>query len=52
MRQNENTWFYIGGQGLDRTDDFEKFCEAGLDRIQVFRIRTGLGLKISQSAHP
>ena len=23
MRQNKNTWFYIGGSGLDRTDDFQ-----------------------------
>jgi len=31
--------------GLDRTDDFQKFCGAGLDQIQFYRIRTGLGLK-------
>ena len=45
MRQNKNTWFYIGGSGLDRTDDFQKFCGSGLDRIQFHRIKTGLGLK-------
>jgi len=26
-------------------DDFQKFCRSGLDRIQFYRIRTGLGLK-------
>jgi len=31
--------------GLDRTDNFQKFCGSGLDRIQFHRIRTGLGLK-------
>ena len=30
---------------LDRTDDFKKFCRSGLDWIQFYRIRTGLGLK-------
>jgi len=35
---------YMGGSGLDRSDDFQKFCGSGLDRIQVFRIRIGLGL--------
>jgi len=45
MRQNKNTWFYMGGSGLDRTDDFKKFCRPGLDRIQFLRIRIGLGLK-------
>ena len=45
MRQNENTWFYIGGSGLDRTDEFQKFCGSGLVWIQFYRIRTGLGLK-------
>jgi len=46
-RQNSisNTWFYIGGSGLDRTDDFQKFCGSGLDRIQFHRTRTGLRLK-------
>ena len=46
MRQN--TWFYIGGSGLDRTDDFQKFGGSGLDRIQFFadqEIRIGLRLK-------
>jgi len=46
MRQNKNTWFYMRGSGLDRTDDFQIFCRSGLDRIQFFRIRIGLGLKI------
>ena len=45
MRQNKNAWFYIGGSGLDRTDDFQKFCGLGLDWIQFYRISTGLGLK-------
>jgi len=30
---------------MDRTDDFLKFCRSGLDRIQFYRIKTGLGLK-------
>ena len=45
MRQNKSTWFYTGGSGLDRTDDFQKYCGSGLDRIQSFWIRIGLGLK-------
>jgi len=44
MKQNNNTWFYMGGSGLDRTDDYKKFSRSGLDRIQFFRIRIGLGL--------
>jgi len=43
MRQN--TGFYIGGSGLHQTDDFQKFCGSGLDRIQFLRIRIRLGLK-------
>jgi len=35
----------MGGSGLDRTDDFQKFCGSGLDRIQFHRIKTGLGMK-------
>jgi len=35
----------MGGSGLDRTDDFQKFCGSGLDRIQLLQIRIGLGLK-------
>jgi len=31
--------------GLDRTDDFQKFCRSRLDQIQFYWIRTGLGLK-------
>jgi len=34
-----------GRTGLDRTDDFKKFCGSGLDRIQIFWIKIGLGLK-------
>jgi len=49
MRQNKNTRFSNGGSGLDRTDDFQKFWRSGLDRIQFFRIRTGLELKIFHS---
>jgi len=45
MNQQKTEWFYIGGSGLDRTDDFQKFCESVLDRLQFYRIRTGLGLK-------
>ena len=36
---------YIGGSGLDRTGDFQKFCRSRLDRIQFYRIKIGLGLK-------
>jgi len=36
---------YIGGSGLDRTDDFPKFCGSGIDQIQFYRIRIELGLK-------
>jgi len=35
----------MGGSGLDRTDDPQKFCGSGLHRIQFLRIRIGLGLK-------
>jgi len=45
MRQNKNSLCYMGGSGLDWTDDFLKFCRSGLDRIQFCWIRTGLGLK-------
>jgi len=45
MRHNKNTRLYMGASGLDRTDDFERFCGSGLDRIQFYRISTGLGLK-------
>jgi len=34
MRQNKNTWVFIGGWGLDRTDEFQKCCGSGLDRMQ------------------
>ena len=51
MRQNKNTWFYIGGSGLDRTDDFQKFCRQ--DWIGFNFIGSGLdsNSKISQHAH-
>jgi len=26
----------MGGSGLDRTDDFQKFCGSGLDQIQFY----------------
>ena len=45
MMQNKNTWFYIGGSGLDQTGDFPKFCGSALDWIQFYQIRIGLGLK-------
>ena len=35
----------MGGSGLDRTDNSQKFFASGLDRIQFLRIRIGLGLK-------
>jgi len=34
----------MGGSGLDRIDDFQKFYETRLYRIQFLRIRIGLGL--------
>jgi len=40
-----NTWFYMAGSRLDRTDDFQKFWGSGLDSIQLLGIRIGLGLK-------
>jgi len=42
---DKKIWISMGGSGLDRTDDFQKFCGSGLDRIQLLRIRIGLGLK-------
>jgi len=35
----------MDGSGLDRTDDFQKFCGSGLNWIQFDRTRTGLGPK-------
>jgi len=35
----------MDGSGLDRNDDFKKNCGSGLDRIQFYRIRSGLRLK-------
>jgi len=26
MKQNKNLLVYMGGSGLDRTDDFQNFC--------------------------
>ena len=51
MRQNQNTWFYIGGSGLDGTSDFQNFC--GQDWVGFNFIGSGLDSdrKISQSAH-
>jgi len=34
----------MGGSGLDWIDGFQKFCGSGLDRIQLLRIRIGVGL--------
>jgi len=45
MKQNKNSLIFMGGSGLDRTDDLQKFCRSGLDRIQFYWNRTGLGLK-------
>jgi len=41
MRQNK----YMVLQGQIRTDDFQKFCESGLYRIQLLGIMIGLELK-------
>ena len=40
MLQNKNTPFYMGGSGLHRTDDFERF--AGQDWIGFNFIGSGL----------
>jgi len=45
MRQNKNSLFYMGGTELDWTDDFQNICRSGVERIQFYLIRTGLGLK-------
>ena len=45
LTHEANTWFCMGGSGLDRTGDFQKMCGSGLDRIQFLQIRTALGLK-------
>jgi len=37
MGQNKDLLFYMGGSGLDRTDDFQKFCGSVLDRIQFYQ---------------
>jgi len=51
MRQKINTWFYMGGSGLHRNDDFQKF--ANQNWIGLNFIGSGLDSdwKISQSAH-
>jgi len=41
----------MGKSELDRTDDFQKFCGSGLDRIQFFRIRIGHRLNNFTAAH-
>jgi len=41
----------MGRLGLDRTDDFQKFCGSGLDQIQILRIKIGLGLKTFTVRH-
>ena len=41
----KHTWFYMGGSGLDRTNDFQRFWGSGLDWTQFLQIRIGLGLK-------
>jgi len=38
----------MGGSGLDQldqTDNFQKICASRLDRIHLYRIKTGLELK-------
>jgi len=37
--------------GLDRTDDFQKFCGSGLNRIQLCGSGLDSDWTISQSAH-
>jgi len=51
MKQNKNLLFYMGGSGLDRTDNFQNFCSK--DWIGFNFIGSGLDSdgKISQSAH-
>jgi len=51
MKQNKNLLFYMGGSGLDRTDNFQNFCSQ--DWIGFNFIGSGLDSdwKISQSAH-
>jgi len=31
-----NTWFYMGGSGVDWTDDCQKFLGSGLDGVPFF----------------
>ena len=40
LRQNKDTRFYIGGSGLDRTDNFKNFADQ--DWIGFNFIRSGL----------
>ena len=50
-RQNKNTRFYIGGSGLDRTGDFQKFCHQDCIRFNFIGSELESDGKISQSAH-
>jgi len=45
MRQNKKN-VVLHGKVRTGLDDFENFCGSGLDRIQFFRIRIGLGLEM------
>jgi len=51
MRQNNNRWFYMGGSGLDRTDDFRKFSRSVLVGYNFFRWGLDSDWKIPQSTH-
>jgi len=51
MKQNQSTWFYIGGAGLDRTDDLQKFVDQNLIGFNFIGSGLDSDWKISQSAH-
>jgi len=51
MSQNKSAWFYTGGSGLDRTDDFQKFCGSGLDGFNFTESGLDSDWKFLQSAH-
>jgi len=36
MGQSKNTWFYMGGSRLNRTDDFQKFSGQDWIRFKCF----------------
>jgi len=36
MRQNKNSLFYMGGSGLDWTDDFKNFADQDWTRTEKF----------------